>query len=206
MVSLPVSHMGLEAGISFSSGAGIHQNGALTQVQLAGWEGAVCIFNTRSDTLKENSCQYVTRMSQSQMLDGFGVFCPFSLVQAESSSEEEHLRVLFWGAVLISKQNELSFSSRPTYCHGILMSSFPSSHFQPSLVCLKTLAIVFKSLILLLSACCLCCQECKAGGVKGVLYLGMTCSSGKFLTRSPVKEHGGQDFKRNELLSPFLCL
>lgn len=76
VVSLPVSHMGLEAGISFSSGAGFHQNGALTQVQLAGWEGAVCIFNTRSDTLKENSCQYATFMSQSQMLDGFGVFCP----------------------------------------------------------------------------------------------------------------------------------
>lgn len=96
VVSLPVSHMGLEAGISFSSGAGFLPNGAPTQVQLTGWEGAVCILNTKSDTLEEKSCQYVTFMSQSQMLDGLlrFFFVPLSLAQAKIFSEGNTYGVL----------------------------------------------------------------------------------------------------------------
>lgn len=69
--SLPVSHMDLDTGISFLSGAVFLLSAALTKVQLAGWEAAVCICNTVSDILKENSCHYVTLTSQSQMPDGF---------------------------------------------------------------------------------------------------------------------------------------
>lgn len=85
MLSLPVSHMDLGTGISFLLGAVFLPSAALTKVQLAGWEAAVCICNTMSDMLNENSCQYVTLMSQSQMLVGFFFFfTPLALAQAES--------------------------------------------------------------------------------------------------------------------------
>lgn len=71
LVSLPVSHVDLDTGISFLSGAVSLPNAAHTKVQLAGWEAALCICNAISEILNESSCQYVTLMSQSQMLDGF---------------------------------------------------------------------------------------------------------------------------------------
>lgn len=91
MLSLPVSHMDLDTGISFLLGAVFLPSAALTKVQLAGWEAAVCICNTMSDTLNENSCQYVTLMSQSQMLVGFfGFFLPhWPSHKQKAFSEEE---------------------------------------------------------------------------------------------------------------------
>lgn len=106
LVSLPVSHMDLDTGISFLSGAVSLPNAAHTKVQLAGWEAALCICNAISEILNESSCQYVTLMSQSQMLDGFFFLAPLSLAQAESFSEKEHPPgVLFWGSVIVSEQN-----------------------------------------------------------------------------------------------------
>lgn len=91
VVSLLVSHMDLDTGISFLSGAVLLPNATVTEVQLAGWEAALHICNAVSEILNKNSCQYVTLISQSQMLDGFFFFlAPLSLAQAESFSEEEH--------------------------------------------------------------------------------------------------------------------
>lgn len=120
-----------------------------------------------------------------------GFFVPPSLVQAESFSEEEHLRILFWGAVLVSKHNYLSVLGLR-----IVMGfccPFPSSHFQPSLMCLKTQTVVFKSLILLINACPLL-TGVQAGLGKRCPVPGITCSSGRFLTRSPAKEPWGSGF------------
>lgn len=71
VVSLLVSHMDLDTGISFLSGAVLLPNATVTEVQLAGWEAALRICNAVSEILNKNSCQYVTLISQSQMLDGF---------------------------------------------------------------------------------------------------------------------------------------
>lgn len=108
MLSLPVSHMDLDTGISFLLGAVFLPSAALTKVQLAGWEAAVCICNTMSDMLNENSCQYVTLMSQSQMLVGFFVFFFYPTVPRTSRKlfqRKNNPQVLFWGSVTVSEQN-----------------------------------------------------------------------------------------------------
>lgn len=162
VVSLPVSHMDLDTGyildtFFFLSGAVFLLNAALTEAQLAGWEAALCICNTVSDILNENSSQYVTLMSQSQMLDGFFLFffwlhCPLHKKKAFQRTSTLLGPVLGLSHCIWT---ELTFCSKIN-SHGTLMSFFPPNHFQPSLVCSKVLAIFFKSLMLLLSACPLC--------------------------------------------------
>lgn len=141
MVSLLVSHMDLDTGISFLSGTVLLPNGAVTEVQLAGWETALCICNTVSEILNQNSCQYVTLRSQSQMLDGifFGPTVPCRRRKLFRGGDPQGPVLGFSRCIW----TELTTCSKITYSHGTLMSSFSPNHFQPSLVCSKMLAIFF---------------------------------------------------------------
>lgn len=106
VVSLLVSHMDLDTGISFLSGAVLLPNATVTEVQLAGWEAALHICNAVSEILNENSCQYVTLISQSQMLDGFFFFGPtVPCTSRKLFRGGTPPQVLFWGSVIVSEQN-----------------------------------------------------------------------------------------------------
>lgn len=134
------------------------------------------------------------------MLDGFLFFWPHCPLHKQKTLQKKNTPpgpVLGFSHCIWA---ELTFCSKVTYSHGTLMPSFSPNHFQPSLVCSKMLAIFLKSLILLLSA------WPRLLGVKGRLGEGCTVPGnyslpGRFLTSFWAKEHGGQDFKRNELLS-----
>lgn len=105
VVSLLVLHMDLEAGRSFSSRVGFLSNEAPTQVQLAGWEGAVCIFNTKSDTLKVSSLPVCNIYESNPDAGWIFFYIPLSLAQAENFSGKEQCWVLCWGTILVSEQN-----------------------------------------------------------------------------------------------------